>query len=120
GIFWQWQIKPARTESVAGRDLSARGFDRMSDAITPFRLRIVRARVGNNLEVSVGGRSEFKSDLSAQLAAMGREVMFRPAIMVSFGVEVSVFDIDTHSQTHVGFRWQIDSHGGLTRWSREP
>ena len=102
--FGQRQIKPTRTVRVAAGDLSAIGLHGMRDAFTPFRLRMKRARVGEDPESAVRRRRERKTRPVGQRPCVRGEMVFRGAIAFGFPVKVAVFDIHTRAEPNVGGR----------------
>src|SRR5262245_20716472 len=91
------------TESVAASGLAPAFFDRMPDIFTPLAFVIVASRVRHDPKLPVRRRSELKTHFVVERPSVGLEVMFCSWIAFGFAMEVSIFNIHSHGDSHVTF-----------------
>ena len=105
------QFKPARAEGVAVAGLAASCFDGMSDAVAPFRLRMIRAAIREDAEMAVNGRREFESGLVGDPARVRVEMVLGAGVVMRLAVEASILNVDPDGERHVAFRGEILAEG---------
>ena len=75
----------------------------MSDVVGPFGGGVIFAGGCEDTEMAVARGREGEAGLRLQRMRVCGEVMFGAAVAFGLRMKISVFDVEAHRQSHVGF-----------------